>query len=98
MNNWFKVMTRSTNILRAQYYAHLINASNDTPIWQIMGRTKDGLVGDDSAFTKGFWRVGGNAVVYESGGEYRAARWHDFKRDMRDCRIFILIKSHRPVA
>lgn len=82
---------RRTNLLMAQYYAHLINFAEDPPVWRIMGRTKDGLVGEDSDYTKGFWRVGGNAVVYESGGEYRAARWHDFKREMRDCRIFIML-------
>lgn len=93
MNRWNRIMTRRTNILMAQYYARLINFAEDQPVWRIMGRTKDGLFGDDSDYTKGFWRVGGNAVVYETGGEYRAARWHDFKREMRDCRIFIQLNK-----
>ena len=91
MNHWDRIMTRKTNILRAQYYAFIINANDREPVWRIMGKTKDGLFGDDSDYTKGFWRIGGNAVVYESNGEYRAARWHDFKKEMRDCRIFIML-------
>jgi hypothetical protein len=81
----------NTNILRARNLAAAINYNHDLPVWRVMNRTKDGLFGDDSDYTKGFWRIGGNSVVYESNGEYRAARWHDFKRDMRDCRIFILM-------
>jgi hypothetical protein len=83
----------NTNILRARNLAAAVNYNHDLPVWRVMNRKKDGLFGDDSDYTKGFWRVGGNAVVYECGGEYRAARWHEFLQEMKTYKIFVQLSA-----
>jgi len=48
-----------------------------------------GAVGEDSDFVRRYWRIGGNAVVYDGVYGLEALRWHDFVRATEGLKIRI---------
>ena len=59
-------------------------AASLTPARLFDIRKPTGWVGEDSELRAPYWRVGGNAVIVESGRDLRSIRWHRFLYETRN--------------
>jgi hypothetical protein len=77
-------MKRPSNIQVARDLANFNSLSNDAR--DCLPYPAHGWVGEDSDFPTRYWRVGGNAVIYQDPWGLMVCRWHEFVRGTKHLR------------